>query len=336
MLTELKSNRTNEIPWACYHPHPMKTFDMGWEEENNSILYIPRNCPDFEGVISFVDRQGRTLRFSRIGRAERFHEYVLASMIGEWILTGKRVLDLDNLSTRARIKSLCREISPIGGAELEQAVYGRDKDYWWIGWFIKAYTEFQYQTTPVSLMTARNLRFYEWKEDPGCGDYFEVHHVLPKCEFADYETDLRNLIKIPKPVHQLLHKVYDGINNGEEPGAAFCERWMGAALCEVESENVVDLPRGFFEDIYNEWFERRTDTSVIRQQITRGIGIDQYSKRNRFYVIMRNNDGAWVGKVYFLPKDTHLPRWLHQDSATIANMCAYIYADRIGAALRSV
>lgn len=328
------NNQTNEIPWTCYHPHPMRTYDdeAFWDGENYSFTRVPRDRPDFEGVVSFVDRRGRTLSFSRIPCVKKFHEYTLASLLGEWILTGKRVLDFDNLSMRVRIKNLCHKIFAPGKV-LEHAIHERDKDYWFTGFFIKAYTEFQYQTAPISLTTARNLRFYEHKFDPGYDDQCEVHHILPKCEFEEYETDIRNLVKIPKPVHQLLHDVYDDINHGKKPGEAFRDRWLGAVPYKVESEHDLDLPKGFFEGICHGWFNKRTDVEIIRQQIADEIMIcmDDNSQ-NELNLVMEwwTDDGTLMGKNYTI-RDRYacLPWWWRQEYATIANMCAYIYADHL-------
>ena len=329
------NNQTNEIPWTCYRPLPMDTYDYCWNERHDSIIKIPRDKPDFDRVRSFIDRRGRTLSFSQIFGLEKFHEYTLASLVGEWILTGKRVLDFDNMSTRVRIKNLCQKIDDADKARLEQAIHERDKDYWFTGFFIKAYTEFRYQTAPVSLITTRNLRFYEHKFDPGYDDQCEVHHILPKCEFEEYETDLRNLVKIPKPVHQLLHDVYDDINHGEKPGEAFRDRWLGAIPYEAKSEHDLDLPDGFFEGICHDWFNKRTDVKTIRQKIADEIMICMDGdSQNELNLVMEwwNNDetGTLMGKNYTIcDRNACLPWWWNQDYAMVANMCAYIYADHL-------
>lgn len=311
-----RDQATNKIPWTCYRNHNPRFEDD---------FVIPRDLY----VCTFVDRRGRTLEFTRITGWEKFHEYVLASMIGEWILTGRRVLDFNNLSTRVRIKNLCHKINVDG---LEQAIHERNKDGPFAHFFIRAYTEYQYQTLPISLITARNLRFYETHTDMFDKSYedFEVHHILPKCEFEEYETDLRNLVKIPKPIHQLLHDVYKDINNGWEPGCAFIAHWNIDSNYKFEHETVI--PDGFFESRCEKWFGERVDAEDIYRDLFEALYSDRENKLKfktpNHFVYVREND--YDGSTRLIAKQIYFrsppPPYWTQHWATVANMCAYLYA----------
>lgn len=275
-------------------------------------------------IMSFREKTGRLVEFSRVPGLSEHHEYVELNKLGRWLHTGKGCDWSDRLFL-IRALNLCACVDPLCRPErVLCALQARDVSGAMAGYCLRARAEYAYQTCADAQYLcshAMAMRRYENGADPERDDAYEVHHLLPRCGFEAHSGDLWNLVKLPAAVHRVLHQAYDKIARGAAAGDAVLECWLQGTGSQALDDCGIPLlmHRRDWWDVCRDWgLHRMVDISTLDAGICARDGVG--------YIVAPHDTQFMQIRHFKWPSAEGRAWWMRQEWATAANLCAHCYS----------